>query len=181
MLGFEPVPLNLRISSESACANADSVVPHLTLVPSAAGAKTVPEGVTIFVAHRADNTAMSAEAATAHVGGKTEAIQVPLVAIDDWIASAPPGEFSAADLVWFKVDVQGYESFVFEGAEKLLRSATHPLFRITCEDDAGLTGRIKGAKTASEVLKAWGFVATHMKHEPDPSWINPQYYKGART
>lgn len=212
VVGFEPIPTNIKVAAETACANAATVVPRFKLIPSAAGAATVPGGVDIFVPHRGDNAAMSSKAgaagavaacsgggdalqssappslpsltllglaASANVGGATEAVHVPLVALDDWFAPfiGEGGEYDPAFLVWLKLDVQGYESHVLKGAEKLIKAATNPAFRITAEDDHKLYSKIEGAVSASELLKSWGFVAHNMEHQPDPTWVNPKYFK----
>lgn len=62
VVGFEPIPANIEVAAATACANAAKVVPRFKLIPSAAGAATIPEGVSIFLPHRGDNAAMSSKA-----------------------------------------------------------------------------------------------------------------------
>ena len=187
VVAFEPVPHNHEGINRMVCANAVEARPRIAVVPAAIGAATVPGGTTIFVPYRADNAAMTGQAATANLGhgsAAPTAVTVPLIAVDDWLRSGrgADGEpFLPSDLVWFKADVQGYESFVLQGAEATLKAATHPAFRITVEEDAGLYAKIPGAVAPSSMLEAWGFVtATRTPEGPegDMIWVNPKYYRG---
>jgi FkbM family methyltransferase len=117
-LGFEPIPANHNCTRQAYCAN-PSLQSRVTLVPAAVGNETCTDpGVTIYaVEGREDNTAMSKVVATANVEGRIANITVPIVAIDDYIASQSASD--PKDCVWMKIDVQGYES---HGANVL-----HPL------------------------------------------------------
>jgi FkbM family methyltransferase len=108
-LGFEPVPANLVQMSMSFCRN-PNLLDLMTVVPAAVGdATNTTPGVTIYALEgREDNTAMSQSTTTANIAGKVTGLIVPIVTIDDYIASNDA--FAPKDCVWMKIDVQGYES-----------------------------------------------------------------------
>jgi FkbM family methyltransferase len=112
VIAFEPVPSNLRAFSLSVCFNgfADRVTLVGAAVAAAAGSMDifVPRG-------RADNTALSPAAASANVGGAADAFTVPVVALDGFLRAE-----DVRDLWLLKIDVQGFELGVMEGARAVL-------------------------------------------------------------
>jgi len=158
VVAFEPVPANLAVLGATWCANGGLAgplaPPRLTVVPAAVGA--APATLTIHQAFPPDNSAMTAEAATRNVGGASTPVSVPVVALDAWLAAHP--EFDPADCVLLKVDVQGYELRVLEGAAGLLRRATHPRFMVIAEHDAALSQLAVGtASGVANVMRDAGY------------------------
>jgi FkbM family methyltransferase len=115
VMAFEPVPINLRAFKLSVCFN--SFADRVTLVGAAVGAADTTADIFVPIG-RADNTAMVESVSTANVGGSAQRITVPVVALDSWSKV----NMRAKDVarIWLvKIDVQGLELRVMEGAKAL--------------------------------------------------------------
>ena len=167
---FEPVPLNLRVLKLAACFNGFG--DRFTLVGAAVGAA---EGtVDVFVPHgRSDNAALGESVSTANVGGQAARTPVPMVALDAWAA----GALSPADLasVWLvKIDVQGFELRVMEGARGLL-AALPPAAWVVAEHDPNLMAKAGLPDATGDIafMASLGFTA-HLTWQgeevPESGW-----------
>ena len=130
VIAFEPVPRNLRVFGLSVCFN--NFWDRVALVGAAVGAANAVAD--IFVPRgRADNTALVEKVSTANVGGAADRISVPVVALDAWVeAHLWPADVQRIWLI--KIDVQGYETRVMEGAKAVL-SALPPTAWVVAEHD----------------------------------------------
>ena len=130
VVGFEPEMLNLVFLRRSICSNGDQVRRNYNLIEAAVGAKS---GQTTFhVAPRSDGSSISEAAASQ--GSKTTSITVPIVTIDEWFEDHP--EYRPEDCAYMKLDVQGFELRVLEGARKFLLKASYDLIvRVEIEGD----------------------------------------------
>lgn len=130
VVGFEPEMLNLMFLRRSICSNGDQVRRNYNLIEAAVGAKS---GQTTFhVAPRSDGSSISEAAASQ--GSKTTSITVPIVTIDEWFEDHP--EYRPEDCAYMKLDVQGFELRVLEGARKFLLKASYDLIvRVEIEGD----------------------------------------------
>ena len=149
VLAFEPAPVNQRYLNATVCLNGFEQL--VEVVPAAVGAKS---GVVRFVEHptRGDNSAMSAATAGLNIGGETREVEVPLWSIDNYVARNP--RWAAADCALMKIDVQGFELRVLEGAREFLRTAAaaNPAFTVRAEVDARLETSALGAAGGAEKL-----------------------------
>ena len=135
VLAFEPAPVNLRYLNATVCANGFEKL--VEVVPAAVGAQS---GVVRFAEHpeRGDNSAMNAETATWAFPGHLNLIEVQMWSIDDFIKLNP--RWAAADCALMKIDVQGFELRVLEGARRFLSAAAaaNAAFTVRAEVYAGL-------------------------------------------
>jgi FkbM family methyltransferase len=167
---FEPVPLNQRVLKLAACFNGFGE--RFTLVGAAVGAA---EGtVDVFIPEgRADNTALGEAGSTANVGGRAARTPVPMVALDAWARGAlAPSDLAA---IWLlKIDVQGYELRVMEGARELL-AALPPSAWVVAEHDPNLMAKAGLADPTADIafMAGLGFSA-HLtwrgEEVPESGW-----------
>jgi FkbM family methyltransferase len=155
VLAFEPAPVNLRYLNATVCLNGFEQL--VEVVPAAVGAVS---GAVRFAEHptRGDNSAMSAATAGLNIGGETREVEVRMWAIDDFVARNP--RWAAADCVLVKVDVQGFELRVLEGARGFLRAAAaaNAAFTVRAEvDDRLETSALGAAGGAARLMDELGF------------------------
>jgi hypothetical protein len=101
---------------------------------------------------------MSAATAGLNIGGETREVEVRMWAIDDFVARNP--RWAAADCVLVKVDVQGFELRVLEGARGFLRAAAaaNAAFTVRAEvDDRLETSALGAAGGAARLMDELGF------------------------
>ena len=167
---FEPVPLNLRVLKLAACFNGFGE--RFTLVGAAVGAA---EGeVDVFVPQgRSDNAALGESVSTANVGGQAARTPVRMVALDAWAA----GALSPSDLasVWLvKIDVQGFELRVMEGARGLLAALPAAAW-VVAEHDPSLMAKAGLPDATGDIafMASLGFTA-HLtwkgEEVPESGW-----------
>lgn len=134
ILVFEPVPLNIEILHANIWLNGWDVN-QVGLV--GAGASSSTRNDTIFApVGREDNTAITAEIATANLGGlKTVQIPIKLVSLDDYFDGAHHLLFESISLI--KIDTQGHELPVLQGMHKILSSGRRE-FALSVEIDSKL-------------------------------------------
>ena len=127
----------------SAMANDCVVSEHLTIVNAKVGDRDIADGTIYVTGGRSDNAASSKEQATKNVGTSDSDYEQPVetVRLDSFF---PPG----TKVLHMKVDVQGYELLVLEGAERILRENKGRI-RVRFEYDEGL---LKVAGTNPEDL-----------------------------
>ena len=155
VLAFEPAPVNLRYLNASVCLNGFEKL--VEVVSAAVGAES---GTVHFAEHptRGDNSAMNAATAGMSIAGATREIEVPIWAIDDFVAANP--RWAAADCALVKIDVQGFELRVLEGARQFLldAGAARPDFTVRAEIDARLEMSTLGvAGGAAKFMAELGF------------------------
>lgn len=164
VIAFEPVPRNLRVFSLSVCFN--GFWDRFALVGAAVGATN--SVANIFVPRgRADNTAMVETVSTANVGGTTDRISVPVVALDSWVKS----HLWPADIqrIWLiKIDVQGYETRVMEGAKAVLTSLPLSAWVVAEHDPKLMAGSGLSDKTADIAFMASLGFSAHL------TWRGPE-------
>jgi FkbM family methyltransferase len=152
VVAFEPVPSNLRAYMLSVCVN--GFADRVTLVGAAVGASSGV--VDIFVPRgRADNTALGKDVSTANVGGEADSIRVPVVTLDTTLR---PEDVRR---IWLlKIDVQGYELRVLEGARAVL-GALPPSAWVVAEHDPKLMAASGLADTTADIafMASLGFSA----------------------
>ena len=136
VLAFEPAPINLKYLNATLCL-AEGFTELVEVVPAAVGAHT---GTVKFVEHesRGDNSAMTSNTAGLHIAGAMREIEVPLWSIDDYVRDFP--QWAAADCALVKIDVQGFEVRVMEGAQKFFTAAaaSNKEFLVRAEIDSRL-------------------------------------------
>jgi FkbM family methyltransferase len=168
---FEPVPLNLRVLKLAACFNGFGE--RFSIVGAAVGA--ADGAVDIFIPRgRSDNTALSAEVSIANVGGDSpQRVTVPKVALDSWAKVA----LSPADVekVWLvKIDVQGFELGVMEGARALLKALPRTAW-VVAEHDPALMLKAGVVDTTGDIsfMASLGFTV-HLEWKgaevPESQW-----------
>lgn len=133
IIAFEPIPNNVHLLHTNFHINgwyADKI----GLIHGAASDKT-GEATIYAPVGREDNTAMSSTAATRNVGGTAKEFKIKTISLDDYFAGASPNLVN--DIRVIKVDTQGHELNVLQGARKLLSTGQRQ-YVIEVELDAGL-------------------------------------------
>lgn len=151
VVGFEPEMLNQVFLQRSICSNGNQVRSNYYLIKAAVGAKS---GQTTFhVAQRSDGSSISEAAASQ--GSKTSSVTVPIVTIDEWMESHP--EYRPEDCAYMKLDVQGFELRVLEGARKFLLKASNDLIvRVEIEGDLEMMA-IGSTGGVLAIMKEFGY------------------------
>lgn len=117
VIAFEPLPSNLYYFHESIASLNPQWKSKLTLWPVALGAQNKTE--TIYTEPgNAGNSALEFPTRAKREGAKV----VQVVRLDEVIPPPPQGEGESQTSYIFKLDVQGYELHVLEGAQRLLAS-----------------------------------------------------------
>ena len=111
---FEPVRFNTNLMHTSLQANSCFISEHLTIIN--AMASNFDGNSSVYVTGRADNTALTKEQATKIVGESDLDYEqeVQVVKLDSFFPSG-------SQVQYLKIDVQGSELKVLQGAERLLR------------------------------------------------------------
>ena len=144
VLAFEPATVNVRYLSATICAS--GLENKVELVQAAVGER---EGTATFFSHttRGDNSAMTASAAGIAFGqSELERSEVPLTSIDGYLARNAD-RWNPSDCIYVKIDVQGNELRVLEGARGLLAaaaSANPAHFVVRAEQDSSLELAVLG-------------------------------------
>lgn len=115
MVAFEPAPDNVRHLTENITMN--GLDERATVMAGAVGAEDGE--VTIYLSRKIGHH--SAASANAH--GSQRGVSVPLVTLDSYVRSMglePP------DII--KIDAQGYDGFVLQGADDIVKNARPTLF-----------------------------------------------------
>jgi FkbM family methyltransferase len=154
VVAFEPVADNVKAMRESAARNCFGSV---TLVECAISAE-VGEARIYVPLGRADNSSLGEDAANANVSSpEVHGTMVPTETIDHWFGEHDD-EFCPGDAWLMKIDVQGYETAVLQGAREFI-AACRPFARlqIEFEFDPTLT-RMAGYATVAllELIHAGG-------------------------
>lgn len=112
---FEPVSTNCNMIHIAMMANGCHVSEHLTIVNALVGSRNSANESVYVTAGRTDNTAASKTLATLNVGDGAGNFDQPveMVTLDTFF---PPG----TKVQNLKIDVQGYEFYVLQGAKRLL-------------------------------------------------------------
>ncbi|MFC4012603.1 FkbM family methyltransferase [Nonomuraea purpurea] len=131
LIAFEPVPENVAYLRRNVEGN--ELADRVTVEQMAVGA--VPGELTV---HLSGEQSGKHSAAVANVGTSAGAVTVPMTSIDAYLDGnglGPP------DII--KIDVEGYEGFVLQGAARTLDSAptllfeVHPELQANCGGDSG--------------------------------------------
>ena len=143
---FEPVRFNTNLMHTSLQANRCVIYEHLTIIN--AMASNFDGNSTVYVTGRADNTALTKEQATSNVGESAlDYVQeVQVVKLDSFFPSG-------SRVQYLKIDVQGSELKVLQGAERLLRENKGSI-RVRFEASEKLLRA--GGASVSEVLNFMG-------------------------
>jgi FkbM family methyltransferase len=168
VLAFEPASINVAYLNSTICAN--NLQHVVELVQAAVGERS---GTVAFFSHpsRGDNSAMTEAGGSLNIGGVLERIVVPLTSIDDYISNHP--NWIASECAYVKVDVQGNELRVLEGAQKLLTSAaaTNPNFVVRVEQDSRLEKVVLGfSGGVLSLMPTLGFAHTSGEEGGDFLW-----------
>ena len=140
VVAFEPVPYNLEKLAQSIVVNGFDRL--FTIVPMAASHE---KGTTkIYIPGTfTDNASLSPESAITNIGnrgGPVKEITIEIIPIDEWIAGQT--DIDPTDIVFLKIDVQGFELKVLAGAKKLLTDNIDTMI-IQAEFDRRLTNDAK--------------------------------------
>ena len=154
VVALEPGSVNLPYLRATLCLNDWSGRGVVTVVPAAVGAKS--GSIQFFMqGERGDNSAVSKEAALRMGSEHLTNVTVPMVTIDDWLASHP--QFDPALCALLKIDVQGYELMVLQGAARFLAVAG-PGLEVRAEHDDELAGFATGdVQAVGRLLGELGF------------------------
>ncbi|WP_345570155.1 FkbM family methyltransferase [Nonomuraea rosea] len=131
LIAFEPVPENVAYLRRNVADNqlGGRVTVEQMAVGAASGELTI---------HLSGEQSGKHSAAAANVGTSAGAVTVPMTSIDAYLDG---NDLGPPDVV--KIDVEGYEGFVLQGAAQALASAPtllfelHPELQANCGGDAG--------------------------------------------
>lgn len=134
---FEPIPTSAHKILTAACMNGieDKVKVELAAVGAKDG--TMDVFLPIFDDEggiREDNTALSGDVAVKNVGGLTVALPTNIIKLDSWMETA---NVDPKHCLLVKVDVQGFELGVLQGAKQFLRENSNHV-TVVAEQDPGL-------------------------------------------
>jgi FkbM family methyltransferase len=116
VIAFEPGPTTVRHLTANLTLNS---VSNCTVVPVAAGSRA---GVVHF--ETVPTFAAGAHVLQAsHATARGAAIDVPVVALDDWLSDA-----GVRRVDFMKVDAEGYEPWVLDGAHRVITRDRPPIF-----------------------------------------------------
>ncbi|MFD1116364.1 FkbM family methyltransferase [Sphaerisporangium aureirubrum] len=118
LIAFEPVPENLSYLRRNVDRN--GLAPRVTIEPMAVGAS--PGELTV---HLSAEQSGKHSAAAANVGTRTGAITIPMTSVDAYLAA---NRLPAPDII--KIDVEGYEGFVLQGAVQAMAASPTLLFEL---------------------------------------------------
>ncbi|MGP3957815.1 FkbM family methyltransferase [Nonomuraea sp. 3N208] len=131
LIAFEPVPENIAYLRRNVEGN--QLAGRVTVEQMAIGAG--PGELTVYLSGEQSG---KHSAASANVGTPAGAVTVPMTSIDAYLEGSGLGP---PDVI--KIDVEGYEGFVLQGAAQTLTSAPtllfelHPELQANCGGDAG--------------------------------------------
>ncbi|WP_327580433.1 FkbM family methyltransferase [Nonomuraea sp. NBC_00507] len=131
LIAFEPVPENVAYLRRNVEGN--ELAGRVTVEEMAVG--SAPGELTL---HLSGEQSGKHSAAVANVGTPAGAVTVPMTSIDAYLDGSGLGQ---PDVI--KIDVEGYEGFVLQGAAQTLASAPtllfelHPELQANCGGDAG--------------------------------------------
>jgi FkbM family methyltransferase len=154
VVAFEPVQDNISAMQNSIARNGFQ---NVTVVPCAVSDEV--SATHIFVpSGRADNTSLGREVANANVmRPDVDRVLVNTETIDHWF-EVHENEFMARNCKLFKIDVQGYETLVLQGATKFIDACrTYQKLIIEFEYDPKLT-QLAGYSSVSllELIHSYG-------------------------
>jgi len=173
VLAFEPAAVNVAYLNSTICANGlENVV---ELVQAAVGERS---GTATFFSHpsRGDNSAMTEAGGSLNIGGNLEKMVVPITSIDDYVKSHP--RWTAHECAYVKVDVQGNELRVLEGARGLLTlaAAANPNLIVRVEQDSRLEKAVLGfSGGVLSFMPTLGFIRTDGEEGGDILW-RPKHF-----